>query len=213
MKEELTPYEKDVLGELLNIAMGVAASKLSEISGSEVEMSIPDVELNPWRKYKKQMEENIENNFISVSESFSGHVSGSFSGEAVLIFFVGKSKELVRSIIGDLDYEDEFADMEEEVFTEIGNILLNSCIAVFSEALNKEFHTDLPQFNRGTLEALLPSINDIKEAENKEKYILLAQIGFSVHQKEIKGHLALILTLNTVHSLINELNQACSIAV
>lgn len=207
--KELTLYEKDALGELLNIAMGMAASKLSEISGNEVEMTIPDVELVPWSQYKKTMGEDIDDNLISVSEGFTG----GFSGEAVLIFFIDKSIDLVRSIVGDLDYKDEFTDMEEEVLTEIGNILLNSCIAAFSSTLMKEFQTELPKFNKGPLEKLLPGINT-NDINADEKLILLAQIGFSVQKKEIKGHLALTLTLSAVRSLINELNMACtSIAV
>lgn len=207
--KELTAFEKDSLGELLNIAMGMAASSLSEISGNEVEMTIPDVELVPWSEYKKSMGEDIDDNLISVSEAFSG----GFSGEAVLIFFIDKSMDLVRSIIGDLDYKGEFADMEEEVLTEIGNILLNSCIAAFSSTLMKEFQTELPKFNKGPLEDLLPGVSDGHDLNGGEKFILLAQIGFSVQKKEIKGHLALTLTLSAVRSLISELNTACSIAV
>lgn len=207
--KDLTPFEKDALGELLNIAMGMTASSLSEISGNEVSMTIPNVELVPWSKYKETMGDNTDDNLISVSEAFSG----GFSGEAVLIFFVDKSMDLVRSMIGDLDYKDEFTDMEEEVLTEIGNILLNSCIAAFSNTLMKEFQTELPKFNRGPLEKLLPGINSDNDANSNEKFILLAQIGFSVQDKEIKGQLALILTLSAVRSLIDELNMACSIAI
>lgn len=200
--QQLTPNEKDSPGELLNIAMGLAASSLSKISGNEVDMTIPSVELITLNNYKESLGKSAEEQLISISESFSG--------EAALIFFVDESMDLVRTILGDLDFDGDFTDMEEEVFTEIGNILLNSCISVFSSTLLKEFHTGLPRFNKGSLEKLLPNIADI---DDNEKIILLAQIGFSIQKKQIKGQLTLTLSLPAVRSLLHELNVLCGIAV
>ncbi|HIF52080.1 MAG TPA: hypothetical protein EYQ42_11245 [Thiotrichaceae bacterium] len=203
---QLNEFEKDSIGELLNIAMGMAASQLSEIAGNEVDMTVPSVDLITCSEYKKILGNYARDNLIGVSEEFSG----GFSGEAALIFFLDKSMDLVRSMLGNLDYEDHFTDMEEEVLTEIGNILLNSCIAAFSNVLKKELHTELPQFNKGSLENILPSLDD---GNDEETYILLAKIGFSVQQQEISSHLALTLTLYALRSLINELNLAFNIAV
>ncbi|MFT5453172.1 MAG: chemotaxis protein CheC [Enterobacterales bacterium] len=204
--ETLSAFEKDSLGELLNIAMGTAASKLSEISNNEVEMSIPDVKLMTHAEYRNAIEQEKQGTLVRVSESFDGVISG----EAVLLFQAGKSMDLVRAIIGDISYAEDFSELEEEVLTEIGNILLNSCVGTFSNILQKEFHTEIPEFNKGSIADIFPELYE-EDAENH--YILLAQVAFSSELKELEGELAVTLTLPALRTLIKELHLAFNIAV
>lgn len=201
---KLDSFEKDALGELINIAMGSAAEKLSELSGNEVHMSVPSVELVTVEKYKKVMRDGDSENLISVSEKFTG----GFSGNAGLIFYFNKSINLIKSLMPDIVHEDEFTDLEEEVLTEVGNILLNSCISTFANILKKEFHTDIPRFNKGTVEDIL---NIQHGVDSTNYYILLAEVEFFVQSKEISGHVGLTLTLPVLRSLLDELYLASGI--
>ena len=205
--EQLTEFEKDSLGELINMAMGSAAGKLQELSGNEVNMSVPHIKLIEITDYKKLLQdENNGKDLISVSEAFNG----SFKGNAVLIFHFEKSLNLVKNLVPDLEIDGEFNDLEEEVLTEVGNILLNSCISTFANVLNKEFNTDIPKFNRGNLDNIIEGQLSI---DGEFHAILLAEIDFTVESKEISGHMALTLTLPVLRSLLSDLFEATGVAV
>ena len=65
----------------------------------------------------------------------SGGVPGGFFGAALLIFPEKNSLELVRAVAGDhLSFED-ILELEQEALAEIGNVILNGCMATIANLL------------------------------------------------------------------------------
>ena len=212
--EKLDDFQRDSLGELINMGMGLAASKLSQLTDAEVTMSVPHVDLVTVKQYLETIAtQEDDESLVSVSESFTG----GFTGDAVLIFYFNKSMNLVQSLMPSIegmeeleDAVDDFGELEEEVLTEVGNILINSCISTFANVLKKEFHTDIPRFNKGTADQILK----IPAGTDENEYlILLAEVDFSVQSKSISGHVALTLTLPVLRTLLNDLYKVFGIAV
>ena len=205
--EKLSEFEKDSLGELINIAMGKAADNLNQLTGGCVTLSVPNVVLLSIEEYKEKVLEaqkgNNSKDLISVSEKFSGN----FSGNAVLIFHFENSLNLVRSLLQDFDGmdSDDFSDMEEEVLTEVGNILLNCCVATFANASNTQLETSIPKFNKGSVDYIVDKQIEFNE---ESQLILFAEIGFSVESQEISGHMVLTLTLPILRSILEDFYAA-----
>ena len=190
--------QSDAIGELINMAMGNAAARLQELTGNEVNMSVPSVKLISLEEYHQALGIEVDNdNLISVSEEFSG----SFSGKAVLMFYFENSVNLIKGLMPGMAYENDLNEMEEEVLLEVGNILINSCISVFANMLNKELITSLPSYNKGTIQNILSESID----PDDEMKILLAEIDFKVESQEISGHMALNLTLPVLESILKDL--------
>ena len=195
---QLDDIERDALSELLNMAMGQAASSLSELAGHEVIMSVPDVELIPRDTYLESIQDDSDNPLVSVSEGFAGD----FSGDAVLIFFVDKSMNLVRALMEEYPSDEDLTELEEEVLIEVGNILLNACISTIANLIGQEFKTELPYFSKGTLEQVIPG-----SGSEDDMQILLARIAFNLKDRDIIGQLVLTLTLPALFALLDELKS------
>ncbi len=204
--EQLDDFDIDSLNELINMAMGSAAAKLHELSGNEVKMSVPNVKLISLDEYKENLERDSDE-LISVTESFGGD----FNGNAVLLFHFNKSRNLIRGLIPDFNEDDSFTNLEEEVITEIGNILLNSCISTFANVLKREFTTSIPKFNKGSTNHIMGILSDNLESGEDELKIILAEVEFYVEAKEVSGHMALTVSLPVLKTLLNELYAAVNI--
>lgn len=207
--DNLSEFEKDSIGELINIAMGAAADNLNQLTGCDVQLTVPKVDLLSLKEYKEKIlskEVTDKTDLISVSEEFTGH----FSGNAVLIFHFENSLNLVKSLLQDFDDLDvnDFTDMEEEVLTEVGNILLNSCIATFANASNTQLETNIPKFSKGNIHYI---IDEQRIFDQETQLILLAEIGFFVETQEISGHMVLTLTLPILRSILEDFYKASGI--
>jgi chemotaxis protein CheC len=62
----------------------------------------------------------------------SQHYEGAFATEAILMFPEDKSLDIVRLMVGDAVPLQELTEMEQEAMSEIGNIILNSCVGTLA---------------------------------------------------------------------------------
>src|SRR5688572_32306667 len=76
----LNASQTDALTELINIAFGLTASKLSEISGQRVLLEAPVVSIHPVDDLAKELESFVTGEVASIHQVFTG----SFSGDAIL---------------------------------------------------------------------------------------------------------------------------------
>lgn len=199
---QLTPLQHDAITELLNIGMGQAAASLSEMVGEEVKLSIPNVELLPRQTAAKQITIHSTNTIAAIKQ----HFNGPFWGDALLLFAEDKSLELVKTLIKeDLPIE-ILKELERDALLEIGNIILNSCLASLANILTHELHSDLPVFMSGTA-------NDILQGTKEDDLVMFLRMDFSLKTKEVDGYVAFILEIPSIERFINSVNQYLGVVV
>jgi chemotaxis protein CheC len=114
----------------------------------------------------------------------------------LLIFHEVNSLELVRAVAGsDLTVEDILA-LEHEALSEIGNIILNGCIATVANLLERTLVMSMPEVIRGSG----PEFFGVKEAA-ADDVVVFVQIHFSLKGKEISGYVAMVMDLTSLVSL------------
>ncbi|MCV6637600.1 hypothetical protein [Candidatus Albibeggiatoa sp. nov. NOAA] len=193
---QLTPLQHDAITELLNIGMGQAAASLSEIVGEEVKLSIPSVELLPRHTAAKQIAIHSSNQIAAIKQ----HFNGPFWGDALLLFAEEKSIELVKTLVKeDLPLE-MLKELERDALLEIGNIILNSCLASLANVLTHELHSDLPTFMAGTA-------NDILKGTKDDDLVMFLRMDFSLKTKEVDGYVAFILEIPSIERFIQSVNN------
>ena len=72
----LTERQTDALTELINIAFGLTASKLSEISGCRVLLDAPIIGIHPMAALAAELRRFVTGPAASVHQVFSGPISG-----------------------------------------------------------------------------------------------------------------------------------------
>ncbi|HHB92332.1 MAG TPA: chemotaxis protein CheC [Thioploca sp.] len=185
---QLSELQYDATVEILNIGMGCAANALSEIVNEEIKLSVPSLKF----LYKRQVVEcfdALSKNIVAIKQSFQG----AFYGDALLMFAQNKGIRLVSILMKNQISATELLELEADAMKEIGNIILNTCLATCSNVLSKDLITEIPVFIKGTAEEIFDNRFD--------NIILFIQVKFSLQHEDIDGYVAFILETSAIEQL------------
>lgn len=202
MTIDLSELQRDALVEIFNIGVGQAADSMSQIVGEAIRLSVPIIELLPGDNTAEAISAIIRNPRIcAVSQDFTGGINS----KAFLIFPEGKTREIVRRMVGESVSADELSEMEQEALSEIGNIILNSCFSSMSDLLHAEFKSSLPIYHLGLVGEVLHA-----QENHDDNLLLLLHIDFSMPSDQIDGYLVFLLTLPSFNALIKHIDRFLS---
>jgi chemotaxis protein CheC len=189
---QLTELQHDALVEIFNVGVGQAAAAMSRIVNEEVAMSVPMVVFQSRAEVAQTLGSSEGRRICAVAQQFEG----AFNTEAFLMFPEEKSLEIVRLMVGQSLSMEELSEMEQEAMSEIGNIILNSCMATLANASGRELQGSLPMYRVGTG-------NDILGDPGKEwdGVVLTLKIDFNIERHEIHGYVAFLLDVPALQDL------------
>jgi len=184
--------ELDALTELVNIGVSRAASSLGSMVGEQVLLSVPSVVIVSRSRAADLLGDKRRDLLVAVRQAFHGDVSG----RALLIFPERNSLELVRAVVGERLSLEDILELEHEALAEIGNIILNACIATVANLLERNLTMSLPEIIRGSSEGLF----DL-EMSIVDDVVLFVHINFSLKGHKIVGYVALVMDFASLTSL------------
>ncbi|NHZ93566.1 MULTISPECIES: chemotaxis protein CheC [Massilia] len=194
----LSELQHDALVEIFNIGVGHAAKSMSEIVNEEVTMSVPSISfLN--RAEAAEMLGNKESARVC---GVSQHYEGAFKTEAILMFPEDKSLDIVRLMVGESVPLKELTEMEQEALSEIGNIILNSCVGTLANIFAQELSGSLPEYHVGTSEEILSATGG-----QGDTVVLMLHIDFILEKHQIHGYVAFILDLTALQDLQDQVDR------
>lgn len=195
-----TEVEQDAVTELMNMGVGRAAGAFSKLVQDEVLLSVPSVRFMAVEEANKAFSEAIPAVLAGVMQSFDGFITGT----AALLFPEERSLELVRAVLGEDMPAEDISELEQETLAEIGNILLNNCLATLANVLHRDIHSSLPETYSGgrdhVLGALCPFIPPGQAEREPPSVLMLVQIDFSLKTRAIQGYLAFVIDLHSAES-------------
>ncbi|MGO4378570.1 chemotaxis protein CheC [Pseudoduganella sp. RAF19] len=195
----LSELELDALVELFNIGVGQAASAMSEIVNETVTMSVPSISfLSRAAAAKLLATKSTGSGRIC---GISQHYAGAFQTDAILMFPEEKSQQIVRLMVGETMPLEELSAMEQEAMSEIGNILLNSCVGALANIFERELQGSLPAYHVGYSEELLAL------SGAGESMVLMLHIEFTVERQQISGDVAFIMDVSALQDLKVHVNS------
>ncbi|HLN22284.1 MAG TPA: hypothetical protein VK213_14415 [Bacteroidales bacterium] len=195
----LTEVQKDALTELINIGFSKSAASLSELTGYRILLGIPEVKLMPIAELANGLSHLVDDKIITVHQIFNGPVAG----DAMLILNHNDSKRLVNLMLNENDANISDASMKD-VLSEVGNIMLNSCLGMFGNILKIRITFTVPQLQLETLEKLIRTIT----IDNVEiSYALMVSMEFRLRDKAISSFLILVLGITSLEQLLLEIEK------
>ena len=138
---ELSAEERDVITELMNMGVGLAAASFSEMIGEEVLLSVPEVEVLPREAAARLLAELASDRATGISQRFDG----ALVGLAALVFPEAKSLQIVQAVLRNACSLSEVTELAQETLLEIGNIILNACLGTNSNLARTEITSSLPE--------------------------------------------------------------------
>jgi chemotaxis protein CheC len=196
----LTEIQKDALTELINIGFSKSAASLSELTGHRIFLGVPEVKLLPIDELARVLSGIVIDRIVTVHQIFNGPISG----DAMLILNQNDSKKLVNLLLNQ-DGTDSLTDSSmRDVLSEVGNILLNSCLGMFGNILKIRITFTVPQLQLETLENLIRTIT----IDNVEiSYALMVSMEFQLKDKSISSYLVLVLGITSLEQLLLEIEK------
>lgn len=196
----LTDIQKDAITELINIGFSKSTASLSELTGNRILLGTPDVKVLPIGELSYVLSDIIPDKIITVHQIFNGPISG----DAMLILNHKDSKKLVSLLLDGRSEETMTDSSIRDVLSEVGNILLNSCLGMFGNILKIRITFTVPQLQLETLDNLINTIT----IDNKEiSYALIVSMDFQLRDKSINSYLVLVLGITSLEQLLYEIEK------
>jgi chemotaxis protein CheC len=194
---ELSKQQKDALTELINIAFSRTAASLSELTGHRVLLDVPNVDIFPIEQLGTELAEFLPAEVATVHQVFTGPVTG----DALLLLNYDGAITLTDLLTDERAKSDLLNTSAREVLTEVGNILLNSCLGMFGNLLQVHVTFSVPRLHLETLDALLRSLVIASEGL---RYAMVVYTAFRLRDSAVSGYLVIALNVASLDRLIQE---------
>lgn len=191
----LTSLQQDALCELFNISVGQAAAALADLLDDEVLLSVPEVRLVTVSEVTDHLGRTSPSMYC-IRQPFSGPLTGN----ALLIFPEDKSLELVRTLVGDLVPGTQLAQVQNDALMEVGNIVLNACIASLAEMLEATFDCALASVDSGDTRKILGT-------RVQNHVVMLIHIRFTLKQQAIEGFVVFVMNSTSHNDLLRGVDR------
>jgi chemotaxis protein CheC len=195
----MSERQNDALAELINIAFARTGAALSELTGHRVELSAPEVSLYPTIELPQALAKFVPGEVASIHQVFAGPVAG----DAILLLNYDGAVELTELLTDEPNQSRELDESAREVLTEVGNILLNSCLGMFGNLLHVHLSFSVPRLHLETLNELLSWLIIDK---NELHYALVIYTAFRIKTSAVKGYLVIVLSVASLDRLVSEID-------
>lgn len=196
MTSYFTAEESDAFTEIFNIGAGKAALALSELLDAPIVFSVPFCVVMPLDEAIEYFRRRFGSDVCVISQDFSGP----FDGSALLMFQERSSLVLAQTVLRTEATVEAITELEREALTEIGNIILNACLASFGDLLEEEVATSLPRFLAGPSGVLLKSARGYD-------LVLVVKVDFNVEGRDIEGYVTFVLNVDSVDAFRSAANR------
>ncbi|HTO05124.1 MAG TPA: chemotaxis protein CheC [Opitutus sp.] len=198
---ELTLSQKDAVTELINIGYGRAAGALSELTGYQIALEVPEVTMHDINAIAPMLESRINRDVASVNQVFSGPVSGN----ALLLIDQASALVLSRLLGDEQTVSGDFDANAKEIITEVGNILLNACLGVFGNLLRIQVTFSVPRLHVENVTRVFRKV--ITESDEALSHGLMIHTRFHVKAGNVTGYLVIVLGIASLDRLLLELTN------
>lgn len=197
---ELNTVQHDALVELLNIGFGRAGASLSKLTQQRVLLEVPKVAIHPVSHLNQSLGRLVDDRVASVHQVFSGPVAG----DALLLLDPIAAATLTELLTDVPALSLDLDPSTREVFTEVGNIVLNACIGTFGNMLEVPVSFSVPDVD---VTSMTNVIDRMMETGDAFRYALIITAGFRLRDSAVTGYVVIVLTVQSLKRLLDALDR------
>ena len=178
------------LREVVNIAMGQAGSRLSELLGTFIQLPVPDVFVSPYNLLTQHLSYADGSAMSAVSHGFSGN---GVAGEAIFLMRSDGFSDLESLVALDMPAG---SNSHTGILTDLSELLVGSCLKGISQQLDIEFNHSYPVVLGHEQECPL-----LLDCESNPVNVLVINISYHLSTPDMDCHLLLLLTEDSMPAL------------
>jgi len=195
-----TERQADALTELVNIAFGLTAAKLSEIAGHRVLLEPPIIAIHPMEALAAQLGLFVTDNVATVHQVFTGPVAG----DAMLVLEYDSAVKLSNLLAEEGSKSHHFDAYTNEILTEVGNMLLTACLGMFGNLLQVHVTFSMPRLHLESLERFLASIS---VGGDELRFAVVVTALFNLCEQGVEGRIVIVLDVASLELLIQAVEK------
>lgn len=184
---QLSPAQRDVLTELGNIGISRAARQLSVLLAEPVRIAVPEVELVTSEDAIRQLA--LAGGDITCVYQ---RMSGDLAGRVALLLPAQDGLSIFQGLL-DAHAPLQGLDLrayEHEALTEIGNILISSCVSAMADMLGLRIDVSIPRFT----EASATDLFNEECPHHAGQPALVIHAHLTADAREVDGRILLLLS-------------------
>jgi chemotaxis protein CheC len=189
--------QNDFLTEIVNIGVGRAGAVLSQLVGTKVGMSVPEIDVCELSSLQDHLIGTRQNKHLLVTLPFTGILSGG----ALLVMSDFSGVMLTQLLLGSDASLEEMEPDKESVITELGNIVLNSFVGSWGDMLCDRFEFGVPTYVEGDIRSLLDPRTRVIACDS-DHYAIWANTYFDVHDFSLMGTVVALFDRKSVERIV-----------
>ncbi len=183
--ELFEPIQLDVLREVGNIGAGNAATALSKMLHTKIDMNVPMVKVLNFA----QIEDYVGGGDKLVVTVFL-RIEGDVPGNMFFMLDLDSAHNLILHMLGDDEFPEHFDEMELSALQEIGNILAGSYLSALADFTQLDLYPSVPAISVDMAMAILGY--GLIELGRIGDYALVIDTTFTNGDEKVEGHFFLI---------------------
>ncbi len=181
---KLNDLQKDALKEVGNIGAGHAATALSQLLNTKINLSEPRIDVIKFRDLASRV--GHENRMVAALHMY---IRGEAPGQIVVLFDREQAIDFVstflKRVIGDIQV---FDSINDSTLKEIGNIIAGSYLSAINNLTGQNVLPSVPTLSYGTIQAAFRTLMSILPDQD----VFLIESAFLDKEKEVSGQFILI---------------------
>jgi chemotaxis protein CheC len=181
---KLNDLQKDALKEVGNIGAGHAATALSQLLNTKINLSEPRIDVIKFRDLASRV--GHENRMVAALHMY---IRGEAPGQIVVLFDREQAIDFVstflKRVIGDIQV---FDSINDSTLKEIGNIIAGSYLSAINNLTGQNVLPSVPTLSYGTIQAAFRTLMSILPDQD----VFLIESSFLDKEKEVSGQFILI---------------------
>jgi chemotaxis protein CheC len=180
----LSELQRDALKEVGNIGAGHAATALSQLLNTKINLSEPRIDVIKFRDLASRV--GHENRMVAALHMY---IRGEAPGQIVVLFDREQAIDFVstflKRVIGDIQV---FDSINDSTLKEIGNIIAGSYLSAINNLTGQNVLPSVPTLSYGTIQAAFRTLMSILPDQD----VFLIESAFLDKEKEVSGQFILI---------------------
>ena len=203
VSKTLTDFQHDALKEVGNIGIGQATTSLSQMVNKRVDISLPDLKLIPLVEVPQLVtaEAPVVGIVLELKDDAKGYL--------LLLLSHDSAKLLIKLILGDVQEEEAFDEMEQSVLMELGNILTGTYVSALSNLLGISLGLSPPLQTYDIAEAIVNQIVIFMSQDVDD--VLLLNTEFSVDDEKIDGKILVFTDAESLKLILDSINRLAGV--
>jgi chemotaxis protein CheC len=191
----------DALLETANVGVGRAAASLSELTGREVEISVPELVIFGANEAGNMSDlQNVA--VLRVAQRFSQ----AMEGYVMLLLNEAGSRRVARLILGEQIEGNSFDEIEQSALLELANIMINGVMGTIANQLGVTLGYEVPYLELKGITGLGELIYDL--IPDLAMQVVFMRASLKISAEVIHGYIVLVLDEKNLGILVSKLSES-----